>query len=284
MKGYSKFLILPNEIKDPDFVVTRIIVDEIHNLSAEAIFEDKHLALASQTCSATLSNCEEKPECVIVIGGDGTVLDSIVTALEWDIPFIGVNQGHLGFLAEADACDLSWITRLYNGQFELTERMLLSLNPQLNAEKPALNEICLYAGAGEGIADMLLTDNTGNEIKYRGDGLIVATPSGSTAYSFSAGGPVVDSSLNVICVTPVCPHSFFNRTMILGSDAVIKVRNTSSRRELLIKIDGRTVGSLKKGEEIEVSQANRKLKVITFGHIPTFSTFRRKMELVELKD
>ena len=283
MKGYTRFLIVPNEGRDVDFTITRGIIASILAHGATPILEDCENALALEIGIATISTCGVSPECLIVIGGDGTVIDAVMTALKWDIPLIGVNRGHLGFLAEADACDLSWIDRLCVGEFEMRERMLLSLNGHDDLGRAALNEVCLSAGAGDGIADMLLTDNTGNEIKYRGDGLIVATPSGSTAYSFAAGGPVIDSSIDAICVTPLCPHSFFNRSMILGADTVITVRNTSHRRELLVKMDGRTVMTLKMEEEIQVMMASRKLKMITFGHIPTFTTFRRKLELVELK-
>ncbi len=231
------------------------------------------------------------PEAIIVIGGDGSVLDAARKAMELEVPLLGINMGRLGYLAELDATDLSELDSLLTGEYIETQRMTLCAeyidkNGDVHAiPYLALNEVFLAHPNSYGIADMTLTDNTGNRIRYHGDGLLVATPSGSTAYSFSAGGPVVDPTMRAICVTPVCPHSFFNRAMVLSPDCHICVTNTSPKGEsLYVTLDGREARELQRGESISVRAAKKNLRTISFGHLPTITTLRRKMELAEAKE
>lgn len=290
MKGLKRYLILPNPTKDIGHGVTKELVKSLQTLGGIIMFDDADADIARSLGCQTVSNCDAPPECLIVIGGDGTVIDAAKVAIHWNIPLVGVNMGHLGYLAEMEHNDLTWLGRLVKGDYTIAKRMMLSLKVhQTTGEctllnRCALNEICLRADHATGIGDLTLEDNAGNKIRFRGDGLILATPSGSTAYSFSAGGPVIDPAIDAICVTPICPHSFFNRAMILGPNTVVDVANTSKKTPMQVSIDGRDALAVLPSERITVAMAKERLQMITFGDIPTFTTLRRKMELAEMKD
>ena len=125
-----------------------------------------------------------------------------------------------------------------------------------------------------------MENGRGDSLRYRADGVIVSTPLGSTAYSLSAGGPIIAHSLDVITVTPVCPHSFFNRSIIFGTDEKLRVKNHSPY-DLNVSIDGRLLTSMAPGEKCMVHTSEKKIKVLTFKENNTFSNLFTKMQLVE---
>ena len=286
----TRFLLVTNAKKDPQYAVTRLVTERLLKNGGYVAFGTKQVEIAAHFGVDTAPETLDGFDAVIVIGGDGSVLDASVCAIQYDLPLLGINLGRLGYLAELETDELQALDRLFDSQYEIQDRMTLSLELLPNdrksvvCERCALNEISVSHMGHNGIADMFLTDNMGNRIHYRGDGLLLATPSGSTAYSFSAGGPVIDPTLEAICVTPVCPHSFFNRSMLLGASAVITVENTTKNDSLYVSVDGRTAYELSQNEKIVVRRADRRLRMISFGKIPTFTSLRRKMELAELKE
>ena len=228
-------------------------------------------------------------QAIVVIGGDGSILDIAQIALERNLPLLGVNLGRLGYLAEVAREDVALLARLVSGAYMLSERMTLAPTIVRGDEatplpENAFNEVAITHENNLGICDLLLTDSDRNHIRYRGDGVVIATPSGSTAYSFSCGGPVMHPDLSAICVTPICPHSFFNRSMILPGETEITVECTGNTTKLYVSMDGRNTYLLHTGEKICIRRGGRKLKMITFEKHGMMNTLREKMQEAELKD
>lgn len=235
-------------------------------------------------------NIPADADMILVVGGDGSILDIAPRAVERDLPLLGINLGRLGYLAEVAKEELQLLTRLMSGAYTVSERMTLTLAIVRGEEKQklpgiAFNEVAITHENNLGLCDLLLTDSDCNRIRYRGDGLVIATPSGSTAYSFSCGGPVMHPDLAAICVTPICPHSFFNRSMILPSETEITVEcGGDPENKLYVSLDGRNTYLLHAGEKILVCRGDKRLRMITFEKHGMMNTLRQKMQDAELKD
>jgi hypothetical protein len=172
-----------------------------------------------------------------------------------------------------------------NNEFFISEKMLLSvIKTDKNGDKCysnrlALNDVIVTHDSYLGIADFKIENSRGDSVIYRADGVIISTPSGSTAYSLSAGGPIISHTLDSIMVTPVCPHSFFNRAIIYGPEERIRITNLSDV-SLNISVDGRLFSSMANGESCEIVRSNRKIKMLTFGGSNLFATLSKKIKLL----
>ena len=146
-------------------------------------------------------------------------------------------------------------------------------------DRYAVNDVVISREAMLSIADIKIEDSIGNVVKFRADGVILSTPQGSTAYSFSTGGPIVAHNVESILMTPVSPHSFFNRSVIFNSHDVIKATN-SGEGILTVSIDGRSIGQLLPGESCSVKKSHRTIKMLTFTENSMFSSLFRKMRIL----
>ena len=282
----KRFLIIPNVQKDPAQEVSSSVCAYLEARGAFA-----RVLPEGKTLDAAVSEADAPFDALVVIGGDGSVLDAAVGAMKHGLPLCGVNLGRLGYLAEVEAADLSPLSRLVDGSCLETKRITLRLevlhkNGEVEVcERPAVNEVFVSHGTSFGIADMTLTHTNGTTIRYRGDGILVATPSGSTAYSFSAGGPMLDPNLDAFCVTPVCPHTFFNRPMVLGGENTVEITNTSAKGEVLLaSVDGRNRYEVAVGDSVRIKRREDVLRLLSFGALSTMTTLRQKMDLAEAKD
>ncbi|OFI07604.1 NAD kinase [Clostridium acetireducens DSM 10703] len=218
---------------------------------------------------------------VIVLGGDGTILNSQRVLAKYEIPILGINIGHLGFLAEIKISEFeNVLENLFNGQYTIEERLMLQCNYKLhNFEKShtALNDIVISKSTPGRIvkADIYINDKFFST--FTGDGAIISTPTGSTAYSLSAGGPIIYPTLDVICITPICPHSLGARTIILNSKDKISIKVNKKYNDTLLTIDGRQIGSLKDVEEVNVNQSIYRCKLIKLKEENYFNILREKI-------
>lgn len=208
-------------------------------------------------------------DAVIVFGGDGTVLSAARRAADADIPVLGINFGHVGYIAELEETEIQMLSRLGTSEFFVEERMLLDVSIGKNGNRlfyaKALNEAAISRGIISRLADFTLCCDGELVGRYRADGIIVATPTGSTAYSMAAGGPVIDPKLEVISVTPVCSHSLSAaRTLVFGPHSVIKLTVPSARyAEAVVTVDGRTYFKINDGElAVTLSRSDKKIKLI----------------------
>ena len=277
-------IILPNLHKDPDLSVTTKLIKKLLSLDFSVYaFPDSGIDPA-----LGISLCSEPPEStdvIFVVGGDGSVIDASRLAIEIDAPVLGVNVGKLGYLSEVEPDNMDVLDSLKEGNFVIEEKLLLTTE-HVNvkgitklADRRAVNDVVISQDGYFGIAHFRVKNHRGEQVCYRGNGVIIATPVGSTAYSLSAGGPIISHSLESITVTPVCPHSFFNRSIVFDSNEVISVINTGEL-DLNISIDGRNFMILKQGDECKIYSSKHKLKMITFNESNMFSTLFKKIRVI----
>ena len=277
-------VIIPNPSKDTDFRVTKNLFDKLISFGAEVYIDNKYGNIAPSGVKG-YNTFPENAELIIVVGGDGSILDASVTAIDKDIPILGVNLGKVGYLSEVEPDNLDILSGIFSGNYIIEEKMLLTVNhitpdKVVRADRLAVNDVIVSHDSFLGIADFTLENNNGDFVKYRADGLILSTPAGSTAYSLSAGGPIVSHDIDSIVATPICPHSFFNRSIIFKSTENIKLKNKSNT-VLNVSIDGRYFTNLSFEEECVIKMADKRLRVLTFSKNNMFSTLFKKMTILE---
>ena len=207
-------------------------------------------------------------ELVIVIGGDGSMLDAARRAAKHGIPVLGINMGRVGYMTELEMDELDLIDNVFEGKYTLDERAMLSVKivsgkGQIRFAADALNEAVVANGSTARIIDIELSDGKELVSTYRADGLVVATPTGSTAYSLSAGGPIVDPRLSCICVTPVCPHSLLARPLIFPDTAELRVKNICVREKMLhLTIDGRATFEMYLGDTAIITKSDTSARLL----------------------
>lgn len=202
----------------------------------------------------TVAQCD----IVIALGGDGTILHAANQAAMLGKPILGVNCGHLGFMAGLEADELDMLAALKTGDYSTDRRMMLKVCVDAGSRSRTLycvNDAVIACGAASRIVDVAVTFGSHSEIQYRCDGVIIATPTGSTAYSLSAGGPVLDPSLESLVVTPVCAHSFFARPLVISPDTVVTLRASArAGGECCLTADGEESVMLCAGDTVTVSR------------------------------
>lgn len=209
-----------------------------------------------------------KAELVIVLGGDGAMLDAARRAAPSGIPILGINMGRVGYMTELEFDEIEMLDRVFDGRCRTDERTLLqatvlSPNGQKKFSAYALNEAAITNGSAARIVDLELSDGEELIYTYRADGLVVATPTGSTAYSLSAGGPIVDPKLSCFCVTPICPHSLLARPLVFPDTAELRIKNVCNREKLLnLTLDGRVTFDLYFGDTVLIHRSQMKVSLL----------------------
>ena len=283
-------VVMPNGHKDPGYIYSRRILHRLIQLGAcpylPATLKSTIRVRGIQYYDGELP---EQTEMILVIGGDGSVLDAAVYAIGADVPILGINLGRLGYLAELEAEEADELARLFTGDFTVREHMtfdvsLIRSGEEMHLVHSAVNDVVLSQGEGEGLSELRLEDGVGNHLTYVADGMIVATPLGSTAYSLAAGGPVVDASLAAFCVTPICAHSLFSRSVLFPPEYTIALRNISSRGGLMrVTVDGDDGYTLEPGDCVRVSRSAKVLRMITLKNRSALGVLCRKMQLLNPK-
>ena len=278
----KKAIVIPNINKDIGLATTKRVVDKLKALGIST-YIDKEYSLES--FDSAFFETTSDADFIIVIGGDGSVIDASHFAVELDVPLVGINLGKVGYLATLDPTDIDVLSGLVNGEYNISEKMLLRAEKHsldgsiLFSERLAVNDVIIGHANYLGISEFAVENTAGDHVSYRADGVIVSTPVGSTAYALSAGGPVISQSLDSIMVTPICPHSFFNRSIVYGSEDKIKVTNLSDS-VLNVSLDGRPFAVIGKDEYCIIYKSKKMIKTITFGDVNTFSTLSHKIKLL----
>ncbi len=222
----------------------------------------------------------EKPNLIVTFGGDGTLLIGARFAMKYDVPLLGVNLGTVGFLTEEDPVHLEEdMETLMTNQFQMEERSLLQvMNKRTGETYFALNDAVITRG---GYARLIRVDSSVNGKHYAtftADGIIAATPTGSTGYSLSAGGPIVDPGMNCIVITPVCAHSMQHCPCVVPESADICFLLSKEREQTAeLQIDGQNMGRLKAGDEIHITGTEKKIRLIRFRSYDFFGLVRQKL-------
>ncbi|MBV9774856.1 MAG: NAD(+)/NADH kinase [Gemmatimonadetes bacterium] len=225
---------------------------------------------------------------LLTLGGDGTLLRGARRVAPFDVPVLGVNFGHLGFLTSAAPDELEdALRRFLNGEVWIDRRMTLEVHAvssdgEVRGSYLALNEAVLHKGGVARVIRLAVRAHSEELGTYSADGIILATPTGSTAYSLSAGGPIVSPSLDCIIATPICPHTLAVRPLILPADETVSVEVLSPSGELIVSIDGQEDTRVTPGERVVVRRSAHPVKLVRFEGQTFFSTLRRKLQWGDL--
>lgn len=251
--------------------VTEAIGDRAEKIYIPICYKDRvfrSLMHKSVYVYKTPDEIYSEAELVIVIGGDGSMLEASRHAAKKGIPVLGINMGRVGYMTELELTELDLLDKVFGGEYRLDERAMLSVRilsdkGQTRFRTDALNEAVIANGSTARIIDVELFDGDEPVSTYRADGLVVATPTGSTAYSLSAGGPIVDPKLSCICVTPVCPHSLLARPLIFPDTAELRVKNTCVREKVLhLTVDGRATFDMYYGDTAIITKSELKASLL----------------------
>ncbi len=223
-----------------------------------------------RSCFTYLSYDEiyAKSDLVIAIGGDGVMLEAARRATLSGIPILGINMGRVGYMTELEMNELDLLDKIFTEEFHLDERAMLRIDIKSSQNQTrfagyALNEAVIAKGSTARIVDLQLSDNGRLVSEYRADGIVIATPTGSTAYSLSAGGPIVDPKLSCFCVTPICPHSLIARPLVFPDSAKLEIKNTCTREKILhLTVDGKATFDLFFGDTVLITKADISTKLL----------------------
>jgi len=204
---------------------------------------------------------------LICFGGDGTILHAAKDANPYRIPILGVNMGSVGFMAELEHGELSLLSRLVSGRYEIEERMMLDVcvkrEGRVIYSDAALNDAVLTKGAVARVLEMGVTGDRVLISSFSGDGVIIATPTGSTAYSMAAGGPIVEPSARNIIVTPICAHSLRVKPMVLDGGRTVGVRlEQGGRRSAYLSVDGGRAFKVLSGDRVEARRSGQVTRLV----------------------
>lgn len=219
---------------------------------------------------------------LVVLGGDGTLL-GIARSLNdsFKAPILGINIGNLGFLSSVDIYDIDMaLDKLKQGKYTVAERMMLNCKIQLGNNKEelkALNDVVLARGTLSRMVKFKIFVDGKIYSAFKGDGLIIATPTGSTAYSFSAGGPFIYPDLELISITPICPHTKSMQTIVLKADSIIEIYTDHEDEKVYLTVDGQKAININHETSIKVSKNEKSVKLLLFDDYDYFKVLRSKI-------
>ncbi|MBE6873060.1 MAG: NAD(+)/NADH kinase [Ruminococcus albus] len=229
--------------------------------------------------------CMDNADIIIAIGGDGTILKCAGRASKLKTPILGINCGRLGFMASLEHSQLHLLRNLTDGNYTISRRMMLKASASGGEEiYTALNDVVVSRSDDCKISDFEVIKDDQTVSLLRANGVIFSTATGATAYSMSAGGPIIEPEMECIEFTQICPHSLFARSMIFKSDSQITVRcHTADNAHVHLNVDGNIVYRLSDGDEINISRADESLDIIDISGGSFFSSVNSKL-MRPLKD
>ncbi len=216
---------------------------------------------------------------VVAVGGDGTVLEAARRALGTGLPVVGVHAGNVGFLAEVQPDEVTpALAALQRGDYSITERMTLEAETSEGTLLQALNDVVVEKDASQHIIRVGVSADDEQLVEYRADGVIVATPTGSTAYTFSAGGPLLDPDLEALAVTAVAPHTLFGRPIVFSPQTVLHLQ-LAGERPARLNGDGRDYGLMQPGESVTVTAGSEVVRLVRLEPQHFAAAVKRKFHL-----
>lgn len=279
------FYIITNPLKDAEYKVTYFIRDYLKKCGKNCILnvDKEHKGNGNYTDT---ENIPEDVDCVIVLGGDGTLLQAAADLMDCDIPFLGINLGTLGFLAEVNQTGITdALDKLISGHYEIEKRMMLhgvsNREEQVLDDSTALNDIVITRKGSLQIINYVVFVNGQLLHRYHADGMIVATPTGSTGYSLSAGGPIVEPKADLILLTPISPHSMQNRSIILSAEDTVEIEIECSRegkdQEVEAIYDGSHKITLCTGDRLSIHKSQKTTGIVKLSQVSFLEILHTKM-------
>ena len=263
--------------------LTGTLKKELERAGLAVLVEAKTAALAGMDSSSTIPDLGRETDLLVVLGGDGTILHLVGQLGDTIKPVFGINIGALGFLtcsnssayAEAVEC-------IAAGKMVFSERTLLEVEVKApgggSSHMTGLNDVVLSRGEVSRLIRLKTSVNGEPLTEFNADGLIVATPTGSTAYSLSAGGPILAPESGAFVITPICPHVLTNRSIIVGEDAVIVIEVTEHEYPVFLTVDGREPLRMETGTTVEIRKSARVLPLAAMPGVSFFGVVRQKLK------
>lgn len=220
----------------------------------------------------------QKINFLLSMGGDGTILRLAHKYETWNIPILGINLGHLGFMADVPIADIyPSLQDLINGDYKIHERVMIQGKPTQGERCFAVNDIVIHRGRNPSLVELAIHIDGLYLNTFEADGMIIATPNGSTAYSLAAGGPIIGPDLEALALTPISPHTISNRPIILSSNHEIQIQYLSDYDPVEIRADGITHHELQTGDVFHISRCSKNFKIVSLLRRDYYSTLRTKL-------
>ncbi len=285
-----KIVLSPNPFRDQGLRTAmsamRILEDRGVKVCVSLPFtldERSHPELPAGLKLVPLSQSLPGADFMVCFGGDGTILHAAKDANAYHVPLLGVNMGSVGFLAELEHGELPLLKKLVTGQYEIEERMMLDVAVKREGNvvfsDTALNDAVLTKGAVARVLDLEVTGGRVPIFSFSGDGLIICSPTGSTAYSMAAGGPIVEPTAKNIVVTPICAHSLGVKPMVLDRTRVVGVGlRRDTRRSAYLSVDGGHAFKLLSGDRVEVCRSRQTTKLVKLTGRSFYELIHQKLE------
>ena len=275
-----KIAIIPNISKASYISVVDLLVKAV---------DGRALLIAEEAVAHELSgvvpstNLYDEADIAIVIGGDGSILMAAIKCAKYNIPILGINLGRIGFMSEVETADIKGaVDRLIDGNYTSEKRMMMDINlVKKNGEgihKIALNDAVITKSAEAKLISLDLFSNGDKVSEYVADGLIIATPTGSTGYNISAGGPVIDPVMELFSATSICPHMLNARPMIMPTENVsIRLNDKLEENSALLTVDGEVCGTVDKGDVVNITKSELFTTLIKMGSMSFYDVLMNKL-------
>ncbi|MBF0506911.1 MAG: NAD(+)/NADH kinase [Nitrospirae bacterium] len=247
------------------------------------VFVDEQTAELLQIKGYSRAEIPSLVDVVIVLGGDGTMLGVARLIADKGVPILGVNLGGLGFITEVNRDEvLEVLDKMLSGQCSLEDRIMLTARVHRNdkavADFTVLNDVVINKGALARIIELETYISSNYVTTFRADGLIISTPTGSTAYSLAAGGPILYPTLKSILLTPICPHTLTNRPIVLPDDVTIRVTLRAANEDVFLTLDGQTGFSLQRNDTVEIMKTAYATRLLIPMERDYFQVLRTKLK------
>ncbi len=277
----KRFFIITNEQRDEDLSVTHSIRDYIAAKGGSSSCYISNKSEWGKRRLAALGKAEIDADCILVLGGDGTLVRAARDTAAFGIPLVGINLGTVGYLCELDLPTVfTAIDNLFEDKYEVERRMMIEGGSEGNTAT-AMNDIVIHRAGNTQLINLVLSVNGEYLTTCTADGLIISTPTGSTGYSMSAGGPIVDPRSELILITPINPQSLTMRSIVVGADAEIEVKFAERREEsdekADVAFDGDHMLEMKVGDSIRVKKAEEAARVLKLNKLSFLQILRKKI-------
>lgn len=267
--------LFPNERKVDSFEIAKKIVTFFKSRGCTVVSEDEKAGIIN---AEKISSVDPKQiNFLIAMGGDGTLLRICHAFNHIQAPILGINLGHLGFMADIPLTDLmASLEDLIEGKYKIEERTaLIAETPKQNLY--AVNDVVIHRARNYSLIELAIFENGTYINTFVADGIVIATPNGSTAYSLAAGGPIISPEIDAIVITPICPHTISNRPIVLPIKNKIQIQYLSTYESIDVRADGLNAISLEPQQKITISKASKNFRLITLNRHEYFSTLRSKL-------
>ena len=284
---FKNFLLIPNPEKTNSLEFAVSVADYLVSNGKKAFVEDKYAQFLPKTDN--ISYIDEKTlstvDMAVVLGGDGTVLRNIGFIKHYEIPVFGINFGHLGYLTQCEPKDaFEYLDRVFKNEFEIENRIMFKtcIEGNTNALFTGINEAVIHRGLCPRALHISVNVNNNPVESFYADGVLVATPTGSTAYNMSAGGPVVIPTANNFVITPICAHSMCDCSVVVSGDDEIDITisprlGETSCENACLTIDGIHSCDFSVGEKLNIKKSNYNFKLAKFNNDSFYQTLKHKL-------